>query len=334
MVVSAVCNQQCDYCFTVDHFRSGGPGGLPGTGSGFLPLADLQMRLDFLDRSRVDYLRLLGGEPTLHPRFVELVRRGRAAGKRIMVFTNGRMPPQALACLEALPVEACTVLVNVHDPAAVPAGVGAQQRDTLQRLGARARLSYNIHRTDFDPGFLLDLIAETGCHPLVRVGMAQPSLSGANRYIHPRQYRAVAARLVPFGLDAAAAGVRVEFDCGFVRCMFAEAELDDLRAAGVGCEWRCNPILDVDLDGNVLHCFPLARLGGLPLTREADAAGLRAAFEARTRAYRQAGVYRECSMCAFKAKGECTGGCLSATIRRFREASFRLDISRSPRRAA
>jgi MoaA/NifB/PqqE/SkfB family radical SAM enzyme len=294
----------------------------------------MQARLDFLDRSGVDYVRLLGGEPTLHPRFVKLVRHGRAAGKKIMVFTNGRMPAPALACLEALPVEACTVLVNVHDPAAVPAGVGVQQRDTLRRLGVRARLSYNIHRTNFEPGFLLDLIAETGCHPLVRVGMAQPSLSGANRYIHPRQYRAVATRLAPFGLEAAAAGVRVDFDCGFVRCMFSDAELSDLRAAGVGCEWRCNPILDVDLEGNVLHCFPLARLGSLPLTPAADAAGLRAAFEARTRVYRQAGVYRECPSCGFKSTGECTGGCLSATIRRFHRASFRLNVPEPHRRAA
>jgi hypothetical protein len=64
----------------------------------------------------------------------------------------------------------------------------------------------------------------------------------------------------------------------------------------------------------------------LPLSPMADAATLRAEFEVRTEPYRQAGVYSECSSCVFKAAGECSGGCLAATIRRFRHTPFALKV--------
>jgi len=84
----------------------------------------------------------------------------------------------------------------------------------------------------------------------------------------------------------------------------------------------------VDVDGRVLHCYPLSSLCSFPLSRDADAPSLRKAFESRTRLYRQAGVFQECSTCPYKASGECPGGCLAAAIRRFHHTPFRLHIPR------
>jgi MoaA/NifB/PqqE/SkfB family radical SAM enzyme len=327
LAVSAVCNQECAYCFTVDHLGRDGGDEAVQPGNRFLRAEDLEARLDFLTRSGVDSVRLMGGEPTLHPQFVELVARARATGKGLTVFSNGLMPPDALACLEALPIETCTVLVNVNEPGGDGNGrVYEQQLETMRRLGKRAMPGFNIYRTDFEASFLLALVAETGCKPAIRLSMAQPCLSGANRWVHPNQYRPVAIQIANLGRVAAEAGVRLEFDCGFVRCMFSDEELRALEGAGANVDWRCNPILDIDIEGAVLHCYPLARLMTLPLTPTANAATLRADFEARTRPYRQAGVYLECSGCSFKAAGECSGGCLAVTIRRFRRTPFTLEL--------
>jgi hypothetical protein len=135
---------------------------------------------------------------------------------------------------------------------------------------------------------------------------------------------AIGEKIVRFARAAAEANVKVEFDCGFVRCMFSDDGLNMLKALGADVGWRCNPILDVGIDGQVIHCYPLSRLGSLPLTPEVDAPALRSAFETRTRPYRQAGVFRECSTCHFKQAGECPGGCLAATMRRFRHAPAQL----------
>ncbi len=315
LVVSSVCNRHCTYCFTLDQ---------PPPRRRFLSLPAFEARLDFLDRSGVDRVRLLGGEPTLHPRFPELVSRARRAGKGVTVFSNGLMPAPALACLVALPANECTVIVNV-----TPEGSAAtleRQRRALRKLGERAMPGLNFYCTNLDPRFLLDLVADTACRPALRLSMAHPVLSGRNRFLHPGQYRAVAVRIVSLAGQAAAAGVRLELDCGFVRCMFSEGELESLQQAKADVGWRCGPILDLDLEGRALHCLPLAGLLSLPLAPGSDASSLRAQLEEQARPYRQAGVYRECSTCAFKAAGDCSGGCLAATIRRFRRVPFRLEV--------
>jgi radical SAM protein with 4Fe4S-binding SPASM domain len=328
LAITAVCNQHCAYCFTADYLAQ-----LRGTdseeGRAFLDPASFEKQLDFLARSNIDEVRLLGGEPTLHPDFVALVERARAVSKEITVFSNGLMPPEAVACLAALSTQECTVVVNLNEPHNNGNdSVYSRQLDTMRRLGERAMPGFNIYRTDFRPEFLLDLVAASGCQPVIRLGMAQPCLSGANVYLHPNQYRTVAVKIVRFARMAATTGVKLDFDCGFVRCMFSDADLEALKKASANVGWRCSPILDVDLEGNVFHCYPLAGLARLPLTAEVDSSTLKQAFESRTRAYRQAGVFPECTSCPFKAANECSGGCLAATIRRFRHTPFRATVPR------
>jgi hypothetical protein len=318
--ISAVCNQRCPYCFTRDHLADG------RDGEDFLRLDDFDARLDFLERSGIDQARFLGGEPTLHPQFPELVARARARDKQVVVFTNGLMSQDALACLERLSPTACTVLVNVNSPEETPEHIFQRQRETLLRLRQCASLSFNIHRVDFQPNFLLSLIAETDCGPSVRLGLAQPCLSGSNRYVYPHQYVVIGEKIVRFARAAGQSDVTVTFDCGFVRCMFSDEDLQTLESLEADVGWRCNPILDVDINGQVIYCYPLAELGGLPLTPQVDASTLRDAFESRTKAYREAGVFPECSTCHFKRAGVCPGGCLAMSIRRFRQTPFALDV--------
>ena len=332
LVISTVCNQDCAYCFTVDHF---GDDPQPGGSSGkqpaarFLSTDAFESRLDFLRRSGLNQVRLLGGEPTLHPRFSEFEELASTRGMTVIVFTNGLVPESALHCLESLPPDRCTVMVNANQPDGTRSDRVSEYRlDTVRRLGQRALLGFNIYRTDFEIAFLLSLIAETGCKSTIRLGMAHPCLSGDNQYIHPNQYRAIAVKIVRSARMAADHGVSLDFDCGFVRCMFSEAELDTLQAAGTKVGWQCNPILDIDINGDMIHCFPLSRLVRLPLQPGSDAMAMRRAFEQRTAPYRQAGVFRECSTCQYKLSGECPGGCLATTVRRFRHTPFALQVPR------
>jgi MoaA/NifB/PqqE/SkfB family radical SAM enzyme len=330
LAISTVCNQNCSYCFTVDHLKrhrgDRATADLP-VDRRFLPVRVFEERLDFLTRSNIQEARLLGGEPTLHPQLTDLIDCARASGKVVVVFSNGLMPEKALSCLETLTPEECTVMINVSQPGTTGSnGAFEQQRKTMQRLGKRVLPGFNIYGPDCHLDFLLSLVAETGCKPAIRLGMAHPCLSGQNDHVLPNQYRAIAVKIVHFACAAAEADVTLDFDCGFVRCMFSDADLQTLNDAGANVGWRCNPILDVDIEGNVIHCFPLAQLASLPLSPESEAAALRQAFEEQTRPYRQAGVFKECSACPFKAAGDCPGGCLSTTIRRFRRTTFHLEL--------
>ena len=324
LLISRVCNGECAYCFAVEYLHEAAS----DQAGRFISLDAFEQRLDWLESSAIRQVRLLGGEPTLHPQFPALLARVTARQKPLLLFTHGWMPEQALQALEALPAEACRVIVNLN--ARLPGGNAdeneARRRRVLERLGGRAQPGYNISQRKLHLEALIPLILETGCRKAIRLGLAQPTLGGTNAHLLPKHYRQVGAQIASFAEAAAEAGIVLEFDCGFVRCMFSESELETLHAAHADVGWRCNPVLDVDLDGRVFHCFPLAERFSAHLGEGRDAASLRAELETATRPYRQAGVFSECSSCLHKQQGICTGGCLASTIRRFSSHPFSLTL--------
>lgn len=325
--LSNVCNLNCPYCFAQTYMDEG----RGDTAAHFISLTNFVQRLDFLERSYIHEIRLIGGEPTLHPQFPDLIRLAHQRGKHIVIFTHGLIARRALAALESLPPDGCTVLVNMNATKTEngPTETESKRRlETIQRLGPRVLPGFNIYRPDFQLDFLLPLIEETGCQPTIRLGLAQPILGSHNAHLHPKQYPFAGQKIAQFARRAAAQGIKLDFDCGFVRCMFNDDAIATLRQTKANFGWHCNPILDVDIDGHVFHCFPLS--GQMRMALDGlDTAVLRQKFIDQTSHYRLAGIYRECSTCPFKQSGECSGGCLASTMRRFRHSSVQLQVSPS-----
>lgn len=325
LMVTNVCDMQCAYCFARDYL--GDAGERPD--AHFISLTAFEERLDFLSRSGINEIRLIGGEPTLHPQFSDLIALARKRNQTIVVFSHGIMKSPALECLCALPAEQCCVLVNVNAMRLTGAESAKEQgfrRAALLRLGLRAMLGFNIFTPNFSLDGLLPIVEDTGCSRRIRLGLAHPALSGQNVFIHPKQYPFVGGKIVRFAQKAAQAGVKLEFDCGFVRCMFSEQEIEALEQANAEFGWHCNPILDIDLGGQAFHCFPLADKVNAPVLAESTAAELRSQMMEQVSLYRLAGIYKECSTCHFKQVNECTGGCLANTLKRFRPATLCVSI--------
>jgi organic radical activating enzyme len=316
IIIADVCNMQCRYCFAGSYMDAA----THTAHAPFISLDDFAQRLEFLNRSGIDEIRLIGGEPTLHPQFADLIRMARREAKHIVVFTHGLIRESALACLQAVPADQCTVLVNTS-AAAHPGGPSAREsarrKAVIQRLGQRALLGYTLDAMDNDLAFLLPLIESSGAQRKIRLGLAQPIAGGQNVYLHPKQYPAVGQKIIRFAEDAGRAGIQLELDCGFVRCMFSEEGLEVLHALNTPVEWRCNPILDLGLDHTVLHCFSTGNRLHCSFDNQSTASDFRQILADAASPYRVAGIYRECSICRFKRSGDCTGGCLAAALMRF-----------------
>jgi MoaA/NifB/PqqE/SkfB family radical SAM enzyme len=285
--------------------------------------------LDFLNRSGIDRVRLLGGEPTVHPCFPEIVAKALARKKNLLIFSNALMPEPAIRCLEELPSNNVAVLVNALEEGAAPQGQLERQKEILRRLGERAILSVNLHRVGTNPWFALRRIREYGLSPKVRLGLAHPTLGGANSWLRPREYRAVGEHLAGFVAECKLRGVAIEFDCGFVPCMFPAGVLESLGVKAAEIGRRCSPVLDILSDGQVIHCYPLAPLHREVLTDKVNAQTLRRRFEKSFSRYRPAGVLPECSACALKRQGDCVGGCLAAAMERMQPPPWETAAKRS-----
>ena len=321
LLITWRCNRHCTYCFARDRVASGAPpaGAAPQSGSE-LDLGRLDRVLAFVKRSRLTEIGLLGGEPGLHPDFAPMVDRLLGAGLNVRLFTGGLIPAKAARYLAATDPERVRIVINVPGPGDLgPEPDGTLFEQTLRLLAGRGTLGYTLRDADQDLRFLAEL-ADTyrmKTHPM-RLGLASPCVDDSKPPMLPIDcYPRVARRILELGEACTRRQVAVEFDCGFPRCLFNDAEHEQLRAMNVQTVFACCPVIDIGPDLNVWSCFPLKALGEVALGDDQTREDLVTHFGRQQRAYRNLGIYDRCMDCLHKRTGACAGGCLAHVIRSF-----------------
>lgn len=315
LMLTRRCNQRCVYCFA--------RGAMDAGGVQDMDLETYRWALDLIRRGGGCEVRLLGGEPTLHPEFPAFTRMALDLGLNLLVFSNGRMPAAALDALQQAPVGRCHLVLNLwaHLDGKVPSvpRPTAGLADVLGRLGRRVVLGTTIWRLPSDLDGLLRVWddARWELAPSIRLGLAHPRQGEPNLYLHPKQYPALGQVLGDLARDCTARGIALQFDCGFVACMLDEETRAALSENGASLLFQCRPVLDLDPSGRRLsYCFASGIALDPRRTDARDLAGLRRRLEEMTDAYRAIGVYRACSVCPQHQADRCDGGCLSHRLAR------------------
>ncbi len=86
--ITRSCNLECPACFIKAH-RAGT----------HVPVNAVMQMISFLSRHGLAEVRLTGGEPTLHPNFIEILHAFQAAGVYVSVGTNGVINQRTLEAL-------------------------------------------------------------------------------------------------------------------------------------------------------------------------------------------------------------------------------------------
>jgi GTP 3',8-cyclase len=103
------CNMRCVYCMTEDMVFQ--------PNDELLTTAEIRRLVQIFARLGVDKIRLTGGEPTVHPDLLAIVRDIRAAGiTRISMTTNGLRLAELAAPLKQAGLERVNVSVDTIDP--------------------------------------------------------------------------------------------------------------------------------------------------------------------------------------------------------------------------
>lgn len=308
VLVTTTCPHGCAFCFASD---------LAGTtGSTPISAASFERCLNAIRDGGGDEVRLVGGEPTTHPKLDKLVGAALDRGLKVTVFSGGLVDRRSEEILAATPESRVTVVFNVN--AAAARGDTTRLATTIDRIAPRAALAVTVNRLPWATR-ALELLARrpTLRRPVrVRVGIAHPNRSGTNHWLRPAAYPEVARRLAALAHRLAADGATVEFDCGFVRCAFDGTAMARLRSSGAVLRFECRPVVDLTPGGTALHCLALGDRFARP--HGGNVAEIRAWMHEARRGFDEVGVFHECSSCAWRSAGDCDGGCLAVRLRRFR----------------
>ena len=136
IVLTYRCNLSCEHCYS-RHLES--------VFEKDIDFDAVKSVLAWARRDGKSAVRLLGGEPTLHPRFSEIVRLCRAAGLSVTFATNNTFGEEVLAGLSPETVTEVCVNVNAWDGLDDCGRARFEENlSALRRQGVRFRFSYVI----------------------------------------------------------------------------------------------------------------------------------------------------------------------------------------------
>lgn len=327
VLLTQKCVRRCPYCFASKHMRGANP-------DLFLSWEDFIYITDFIQNSGERHISLLGGEPTLHPNFVEYVLYLMERDFHVTVFTSGVMSPSTLdkttALLSNIDPQRLGFVCNVNEPEKTPTSFAELEQlyGFLERFSLLVTCGFNIYRPDFSLEFIFQLIQKYGLGRHIRLGLAHPIPCYETVHIPITKFQKVAERLLSHVPLLTRLGIDIGLDCGFQKCLFNDTQIGQLfRVSRGNLKFGCGPAIDIGPDMMAWSCFPLASFHKKSVFEFDSIQSIHRYFSDLHKKVRVevSGVFPECYFCTNREKGICSGGCIAHAISKFQnEARVRM----------
>jgi MoaA/NifB/PqqE/SkfB family radical SAM enzyme len=304
VMLTTHCPNACEWCFArpkMEEYRA--------QGIREMSWDDFTVVVDFYERSGLRHMILLGGDPALHSRFLDILRHLRERSFSALVVSTGILPDPLVCRIADEHLPNIKFAVNSTSYFLYGESKKEQINHFLRRMGRVTSLGYTITERDavekkIEP--ILDRIAMIMKFGLIRHLQFQLAVPGErNRLFVPfDRYRDAADLLVSWFRLLRRNGISCGIDC---HCMPACALPKDTVETGI-FSTACNHfMIDIGPDLEVWPCFPLSGRTDR-LTRFKDLDEINKHFGDVLHPLQS--VYDEhCGDCAERAAGSCHGGC-------------------------
>ena len=252
ILLNNYCNLNCEYCFAnkvrAEHAEN-------------MKLEDFKWILQFLKASNNLDVRLLGGEPTLHPHFMDFVLEAAVTGfKHIHVFSNGTFTPKIGYFLTCLAEKMSTsLLLNYNAPEIIGDATNELIHAHLQEFQhsrVKVSLGINFYSTAQDYSYVIDAASRYGIES-IRWSLVVPN--SEEKAAHPREYfKQFTPLIMQFIRDATLQGLKPCVDCNNIPlCLIDDETLRwlSLVAASNTRVSVCSPVIDVLPTLEAIRCF-------------------------------------------------------------------------------
>lgn len=330
IMLTDACNLRCKYCFANEFVNHG---------SNEITLTNFRKAADFIAAAGDRSLGLIGGEPTLHSHFKEILQYLISDDRfeRITLFTNGVLLD---AYANELAHPKFRILLNCNSPADI--GETAYKKmcgnlDLLIRghyMGDRITLGVNLYETTFDFSYLLELLKAYDLHH-VRMSLTVPNTEDKRIVAADDFFRQMKPGLLKFVCSMLENGILPHYDCNKLPvCMLTPEEIAEvvsryermdpaLRRSRYTSddssifseESRCSPIVDIRQDLTAVRCFGLSACTKVSIADFKNVGDLRNYYLNTVDSYgAKLAASEGCAACYRQKTLKCTGGCLAYKI--------------------
>ncbi len=319
ILLTEKCVRSCPYCFAQEHM-DGAESERTITWDNLIYIADL------LEISGDAHLSLLGGEPTLHPDFIDFVLYLLERNFHVNVFTSGIMSKERLKEAErylgrANPEKLSFTCNMNHPDISAPKEIEKVEK-FLKVFGHLTSPGFNIYEPEFNLDFILQYINKYGLKRHVRIGLAHPIPGEKNVYVALKDMKKMAERFMHYERIFERLRIAPGFDCGMPMCLFSEEQIGKLYKITKGnLRYGCGPAIDIGPDMNVWSCFPLSNFQKKPIYDFNSIQEIRTYYEKVHEKIRieVGGVFEKCDDCRYREINLCLGGCLAHALSGFKK---------------
>ena len=287
------CNLSCDYCFAnkvIEEEKQ--------------ELKEIDKVIDFHKRSNKRQMRFIGGEPTLHSNFSEILLKAARNNMDIHVFTNGLYNSEYNYLFKLLDKEVnVSLLINYNK--------GKQKESNLHQLkeyGVNFSLGINFYKENQDYNYIIDTSKKYNLNR-IRWSLVVPNSEEKKK--KPAQYfKRHIPNIKQFIIDCEKNGINPHVDCNNIPiCLMDE---DALRLISMISENNlrsstCDPVIDIKPNLDSIRCFAV----GEQKVNIKDFRDEKELIDHFNRNIQREHLFDECENCpTYKVKGK-SCGCLA-----------------------
>jgi len=314
IMLNNYCNLKCSYCFANCDPKNK------------INISDENYAyiLDFFRRSGHSELRLLGGEPTLHPKFEQWVNDGIKDPffHKIQLFSNALALDQKLS--HSIVHPKVSFLINLNGPKVIGENIYSETVNNVENMvfeyrrrniEPRVTLGINIFEPHFDYSYIIEESKKLNLKT-IRYSITVPSNN--NQAGTLQHYESYVPRLVEFLDSCHENGIMPHIDCNNPpKCIFSNEALVNFIYSGFDLVHRemCRPVMDIRPDLSVARCFVFEDYLSVNIKDFDTVAEIQEFFIREIDSKRFFNpAFKECSVCRFWQEKKCQGGCLGYNI--------------------
>ncbi len=305
------CNLKCPYCFA-DEFVN--------KENEEYTMENFHKAINFIKTMPGERLGFIGGEPTLHPKFKEMldyVLKDDEIG-HFIIYTNGL---ELHKYIDDLKFRKVNMLINCNPPADLGEKRFNRLKENITLLKEKGirnfNLGINLYSKDMDYSYIFDLLKISGNHQL-RFSTALPNSDKEEMDDPLKSFMDFKPFLFQFFEDCIKNEIVPNNDCNAIpQCLLTpEDKKTQLKLAMLSKEYRvpdtittahtCNPVIDILPDLTAVRCFGLSKYMKASIEEHKNMENLRNYFINQIDLYARLSFVSEgCNACKMRMLNRC-----------------------------
>ena len=255
------CNLKCPYCFANEFVNHS---------SCDITMENFLEALKFLKTSGNKKIGLIGGEPTIHDHFAEILQllADDEEIDSVTVYTNGI---QMDICEKYLTNRKFKLLVNCNSPCDIGEQAYKRMCENLEHVfqledaWKRFNLGINLYQNDLDYKYIIELLEHFRLHR-VRMSVTVPNMDEGKKTDSLAYLKSRKEYVLRFINDCSEHDIAPYFDCNVIpKCVWSKEDLHFLegliekfnlkRTNLLGDHSFCQPVIDILPNLQAVRCF-------------------------------------------------------------------------------